>query len=99
MYGTKGYGLRGGTFKTGGAAYYSYGPLTLDFEKVRYAQDLAVSGEVVWDRGEKRYSATLRVSGARRGRLAISWPSEQNAVAEIRGRLGGRVVRLRTPAP
>ncbi len=99
MYGTKGHGLRGGRFTTGGAAYYSYGPLTLDLNKVRYANDLAVSGEAVWDRGEERYSADLRVSGARRGRLVMSWPSAQNAVAEIRGRLGGRVVRLRTPAP
>ncbi len=99
IYGEKGYGLRGGSFTAGGAAYYSFGPVRLDLKRVRYAEDLAVSGEAVWDRREQRYSATLRLAGTRRGRLVISWPSAQNAVAEIRGRLGGRVVRLRTPAP
>ena len=99
IYGEKGYGLRGGSFTAGGAAYYSYGPVRLELKRLRFAEDLAVSGEAVWDRREQRYSATLEVRGKRRGTLKISWPSVQNATAEITGRLGSRVVRLRTPAP
>lgn len=99
MYGAKGHGLRGGSFAVGGADYYSYGPVRLKLKKVRYAEDLAATGEAVWDRREQRYSATLLVFGARRGLLRVSWPSVQNATATITGRLGGRAVRLRTPAP
>ena len=99
MYGTKGHGLRGGSFAVGGADYYSYGPVRLKLKKVRYAEDLAASGEAVWDRREQRYSATLRVFGKRRGMLRVSWPSVLNATATVTGRLGGRAVRLRTPAP
>ena len=69
MYGAKGHGLRGGSFAAGGADYYSYGPVRLKLKKVRYAEDLAASGEAVWDRREQRYSATLRVFGKRSGRL------------------------------
>ena len=99
MYGTKGHGLRGGRFTAGGAAYYSYGPVRLELKRVRYAADLAASGVAIWDRRGQRYSATLRLSGRRRGRLRVSWPSRAGATARITGRLGGRRVRLRTPAP
>jgi hypothetical protein len=99
IYGEKGYGLRGGSFTAGGAAFYSYGPVRLELKKLRYAEDLAVSGEAVWDRREQQYSATLEVKGTRSGKLRVSWPSVQNATARITARLGGRVVRLRTPAP
>jgi pimeloyl-ACP methyl ester carboxylesterase len=99
MYGAKGHGLRGGSFAVGGADYYSHGPVRLKLKRVRYAEDLAATGEAVWDRREQRYSATLRVSGKRRGMLRVSWPSRADATATISGRLGGRVVRLSTPAP
>jgi pimeloyl-ACP methyl ester carboxylesterase len=99
MYGTKGHGLRGGTFTVGGADYYSYGSVRLKLKKVRYAKDLAVSGEAVWDRREQSYGATLRLAGKRSGVLRVSWPSRADATATITGRLGGRAVRLSTPAP
>ena len=99
IYGEKGYGLRGGSFTASGAAFYSHGPVRLELKKVRYAEDLAVSGEAVWDRREQRYHATLRLFGKRTGVLRVSWPSVRDATAEITGRLGGRPVRLQTPAP
>jgi pimeloyl-ACP methyl ester carboxylesterase len=99
MYGSKGHGLRGGRFTAAGAAYYSYGPVRLELKRVRYAADLAASGVALWDRRRQRYSATLRLSGKRRGRLRVSWPSRADATARITGRLGGRRVRLRTLAP
>ena len=98
MYGEKGHGRRGGRFTKAGA-YYSYGPVRLKLKKVRYAEDLAASVRTLWDRRAQQYRATLRVSGKRRGVLRISWPSRQNATAQIGGKLGGRVVRLRTPGP
>jgi pimeloyl-ACP methyl ester carboxylesterase len=99
MYGSDGHGLRGGRFTAGGAAYYSYGPVSLRLKGVRYASDLRVSGRAVWDRRKARYRATLHPAGARRGRLRVAWPSRADATARITGRLGGRTVRLRTPAP
>jgi hypothetical protein len=71
----------------------------LELKRVRYAADLAASGVAIWDRRGQRYSATLRLSGRRRGRLRVSWPSRADATARITGRLGGRRGRLRTPAP
>jgi hypothetical protein len=62
-------------------------------------EDLAASGVAVWDRRKQRYRARLRLLGRRSGRLLVSWPSRANATAKITGRLDGRRVRLRTPAP
>lgn len=97
--GTSGHGLRGGRFTDVGADYYSYGPVRLRLRGVRFVADLAGSGVAVWDRRKQRYRARLRVSGKRSGVLRVAWPSRVNAMARIRGRLGGRVVRLSTPAP
>lgn len=99
MFGMRGHGLRGGSFSAGGAAYYSHGPVRLRLRGARYAEDLAVSGLAVWDRRAGRYRARLTLSGRRGGRLRVSWPSRAGATARITGRIGGRPVSLRTPAP
>lgn len=99
MYDAHGHGLRGGRFTDVGAAYESYGPLRLKLRHVRFVEDLAASGVAVWDRRRQVYRARLRLSGRRSGRLRVSWPSRTDATAKITGRLRGRVVRLRTPAP
>ncbi|MBN1529291.1 MAG: alpha/beta hydrolase [Thermoleophilaceae bacterium] len=99
MYGSKGHGLRGGTFAAAGD-YLAYGPITLRMRRVRFVPGVAVSGRVVWDRRAGSVSASLRVSGAARGRLRIRWSTvTPRAFASVRGELGGRPVRLRTPAP
>lgn len=99
MGGAEGHGLRGGSFTAVGE-YLAYTPVRLRLRGMRFVDDLAVSGLVVWDRRASKVSARLRVAGAVTGKLRLSWPLDQtSAVASISGTLGGRGVRLRTPAP
>jgi pimeloyl-ACP methyl ester carboxylesterase len=99
MYGSKGHGLRGGTFTAAGD-YLAYGPITLRLRRVRFVPGVAVSGRVVWNRRAGSVTAALRVSGAAHGRLRMRWSTvTARAFASLRGELGGRRVRLRTPAP
>ena len=99
MYGTEGHGLRGGSFTALGE-YLSYAPVRFTLRRVRFVPGAAVSGTMVWDRRRNRVSAKLRIRGVVRGRLRLSWPIiETRAVARLSGRLGGRPVRLRMPAP
>ncbi len=99
MSGSSGHGLRGGSFEALGD-YLSYSPVRLRMRRARFVRDLAVSGTVVWDRRASRVTARLRVAGAADGRLRLRWDlAAQRAVASIDGRLGGRRVFLKTPAP
>ena len=100
MSGLRGHGLRGGRFFDVGGSYYSFRPVRLRLRGVRFVSDLAVSGTVEWDRRAGRVTGRLRLTGARTGRLRIGWRTrETHALASLRGRLGGRVVRVVTPAP
>ena len=99
MYGARGHGLRGGRFVASGD-YYSYEPVRLRLRGARFVSDLGVSGTLTWDRRDLRVRGRLRLSGAQSGTLSISWPTRATrAVARLRGTLGGRPVRLQTPAP
>jgi pimeloyl-ACP methyl ester carboxylesterase len=99
MSGSDGHGLRGGSFTATGD-YLAYTPVRLRLRRVRFVRDLAVSGELVWDRRRSSVTARVRVVGAIRGGLRIRWPlDEARAVATISGTVGGHAVRLRTPAP
>ena len=99
MYGLRGHGLRGGTFRTGGE-YYGTDPVTFRLRGVRFTRDLAVSGRAAWDREALRMTGRVRLSGARTGRLRIAWATGvKAATATVRGKLGGRAVRLTLPAP
>jgi pimeloyl-ACP methyl ester carboxylesterase len=99
LSGSRGHGLRGGSFVATGA-YLAYTPLRLHLRRVRFVPDLAVSGTVVWDRRRGRVRARLRLEGAVSGRLRIRWRTgERRAVASLSGTLDGRQVRLHTPAP
>ena len=99
MYGSKGHGLRGGSFVASGE-YLAYTPIRLRLREVRFAGDLAVSGTVDWNRRAGTVSARLRLSGAHTGMLSLGWSTRATrAVASLRGELSGRAVRLRTPAP
>ena len=99
MYGSEGHGLRGGRFTASGD-YLAYSPVSLDMRRVRFVGDVAVSGVVEWDRRRGAIRARLRLSGASTGKLRIGWSTRATrAVASLRGTLGGRRVRLRTPAP
>ena len=99
MYGVRGHGLRGGTFRAGGD-YYGTGPVTFRLRGLRFTRDLAVGGRAAWDREARRMSARVRLSGARTGRLRVAWATGvRTATATVRGKLGGRAVRLTLPAP
>lgn len=78
MYGSKGHGLRGGTFTASGE-YLAYRPIRLRLRGVRFVRDLAVSGVVTWDRRVGTVRARLRLSGARTGTLRIGWSTRPRA--------------------
>ncbi len=88
-------GLRGGTWSyTGGRV------VRFRLKQVRLVRDLAVSGRAVWDRYGERATVDLSLSGAVRGHLRGRWDTRAvGAVAVLNGRLGGRPVRVRFPAP
>jgi hypothetical protein len=67
---------------------------------VRLVADLAVDGQVVWDRYGERVEAQLRLRGGVRGRLEGAWDTRAvGATAVLVGRLDGVPVRVRLPAP
>jgi hypothetical protein len=99
LYGSEGHGLRGGSFTASGD-YLAHTPIGLRLKGVRFVSDLAVSGRVEWNRRSGFVSAGVRLAGAAEGRLRIRWStSAKRAAASVRGTLGVRAVRLRTPAP
>lgn len=72
-------------------------PIRLRLRGTRFVEDLPVGGTVEWIRRARRVTARLRASG---GRLRVAWDATATrAIASVRGTLGGRAVRLRTPAP
>ncbi len=101
MYGSTGYGLRGGRYTTSGS-YYGLGPVRIAFRGTRFVSDLAVSGPMSWSRRTYGVHARLRVAGPRgmRGILTVRFPTnETHGVATITGTLGGRHVDVTVPAP
>jgi pimeloyl-ACP methyl ester carboxylesterase len=101
MYGTKGHGMRGGSYTTAGA-YYGYAPLTIDFHDTRFVRDLAVRGTMMWNRRSYVAHATLRVTGPAglEGAIDVTFPTNATgAVAHVRGTIDGHTVRLALPAP
>jgi pimeloyl-ACP methyl ester carboxylesterase len=104
-YASNGGGLRGGTWTSSGADV-----VHLRLSGVRYTDDLAVSGDVTWNRYGHTVSVrlTLRqvdaagraVPGSVDGTVRGSWNSRASgAVAHLSGVLGGRSVDLAFPAP
>jgi pimeloyl-ACP methyl ester carboxylesterase len=100
MSGVNGHGLRGGRFVAASGDYLAYTPVVLKLRGARFVGDLPVSGRVVWNRRAGTVRARLRLRGAARGRILLRWRvTAQRAVASIDGTIGGRRVRLSTPAP
>jgi pimeloyl-ACP methyl ester carboxylesterase len=97
MYGSAGVGLRGGEFTTWGLNIVKF-----RLDGVRLAADVAVDGNVIWERptGRVRATVSLRGRGTKPGRLHLKWNHERPlASMRARGRIGGRGVRLTMPAP
>jgi pimeloyl-ACP methyl ester carboxylesterase len=94
-----GAGLRGGTFRV-----LRSGPgLHLRLDRVRWANDIAISGSVEVSRGRAgAVRATLQVTAADAsdGRLALIWPAGLvGAAARISGKFGAARVVARSAAP
>jgi hypothetical protein len=95
----QGVGLRGGRF----AIIERNGEQVVNLDAVRWTEDLAVSGslEKTLDR-PGRVRAHLKLAGADSldGILEIVWDDDEpDAVADVRGTLGGARVAARMPAP
>jgi hypothetical protein len=97
MFGAKGVGLQGGRFTTEGLV-----DVIWDLRKVRYVDDVAVSGHVSWSRANGAIAADVRVTGTgvKGGTLTITWNDwDQLARARAVGTVGGREVDVRFLAP
>ena len=94
-YSGTGVGLHGGTFTYTGSDVVHF-----KLHNVRLLRTLAVSGTAVWDRNRKRMDVALTLSGARAGSLKGSWRTRDvGAEAKLHGRVNGRAVVLKFPAP
>jgi pimeloyl-ACP methyl ester carboxylesterase len=94
MGGDTGAGLRGGTFALAG----DWPVVDLDYDRVRFASDVAVSGHAHVDFDEGGIAADLVVDGEVDGRLRIEgrlFP--HTAPLTARGTLGGRPVAVLVP--
>jgi len=92
-YSGHGVGLRGGRWR------YTQPALVAKFtlSRVRWTRDLAVTGTAVWDQRDGGIRAELTFSN---GRVSAVWNDrETDAVASLRGRIGGRALRATMPAP
>ncbi len=93
-----GVGLRGGRF----TSIERNGVQVVTLDAVRWTEDLAVSGTLEKTPGPaSRVRAHLRLAGtdSLEGALEIVWDDAPDAVADIRGSLGGTRLAARTPAP
>ena len=100
MYGIHGVGLRGGRYTIAGG-YESHLPLVIHFHADRFVSDVATSGAASWNRRRLVVRAQLRLSGAVGGTLTLRFATNvpSGGVARVSGRLDGRRVELRVPAP
>jgi hypothetical protein len=69
-------------------------------DRLRFVENLAVSGRVRIDLGSGRSVARVRFSGAGHGRLTLRWNElARDEEARVTGTVGGCTVSLRVPAP
>jgi hypothetical protein len=90
-----GRGLRGGRWSYSGDDTVSF-----RLRRVRFADDVAVSGTATWTISSGAVRADLRVAGASSGRLTARWNLHRRlARARLAGKLDGRVLRAVMLAP
>jgi pimeloyl-ACP methyl ester carboxylesterase len=91
-------GLRGGTFSyTRNGSGYDF-----DLNRVRWTEDLEVSGTIHWNQLTDVISSDVRLrrSGRNAGQLKIVWNDRQrDAVAALTGKIGDLDVKARRIAP
>jgi hypothetical protein len=96
-YGTGG-GLRGGKFRY---TLESYG-YAFEFEHVRWAEDLEISGTMYWYLAPNAVLADVQLwhNGKSEGNLTIAWNDlDTNAIATLDGTIGNDRVRAQRIAP
>lgn len=87
-------GLRGGSFTTAKTA----GGTRLTLDRLRWAEDLAVSGTIEAPDGQGTVTAELSIEG--RGTLTASWPvMAASTRVRITGAIDGKPVMAEMPAP
>jgi pimeloyl-ACP methyl ester carboxylesterase len=95
MYGTKGAGLRGGRFKATG-----WDVARFELHRLRFVENLWVSGAARWDRRTGEIVARLEVGGKATGRLVLRWNDwDPLAEATATGRVDGKRVSWTFAAP
>ncbi len=95
MSGETGVGLRGGTFETQGLER----PV-IDLDRVRFVEDVAVSGTLRWNRTTGVARATVTLRGSIRATLTLTWNSWDNARAAIaKGTVDGKPIVAAVPGP
>jgi pimeloyl-ACP methyl ester carboxylesterase len=97
MAGYSGVGLRGGTFTTEGWEVARF-----QLDRLRWVEDVEVSGRVLWDRRSGAIRAVVSLSGRAtdEGRLTLRWNElDPDGLARATGVLGGRRVNMTFPAP
>lgn len=101
LYGGRGVGLRGGSYRIRGPYYAWDRPLVISFEGTRFTADVAVSGRAVWRRRAAVVVARVRVQApGADGRLVLRFDTDRRGdLASIVGELGGRSVSLVTDRP
>jgi hypothetical protein len=93
-----GSGLRGGEF----TYVRSENGYDFDLDRVKWTDDVEVSGTISWNLFTDDISADVRVfqNGRRVGRLDIEWDDAQrNAVARLSGTIGDSRLEARRIAP
>ena len=98
-YSGEGVGLRGGTFEYKGNGS---GVVTFTMRRVAFVRDVAVTGTLRWNRKTGSMRTVIQVNGpaGHDGRLTAHWNDWSPAAeASVTGRIGGRPVKLSTPAP
>ena len=99
--GTRGAGLRGGSFTVLRGTYLTSHPVTLRLRRARFCRDVAVSGKVVWHRTSGRVRATLAY---RTAHVRLTWSLATLERARMHGHVtssgsGPRALRLTLAAP
>jgi hypothetical protein len=91
-----GVGLRGGRF-----TYTGSDRVVFRLRDVKWVDDVAVSGSLVWDRTTGAIRAQVSVAGppGESGDLTVIWSDwDLHAIATVRGQIGDRPVDLQLPA-
>ncbi len=95
-YSGAGAGLRGGRF-----SFFQFADgYRFTFERVRWTEDLAVSGRLRWNQTTGAISAWLQLAGAGSGSLHLTWNDrETDAVLRVTGTVDGERIRAERLAP